>query len=90
MAPAASLPDAAASGRRALRGVGLIGAALLATTLAGPVVHLRLGDLAFAALAVGQGLLVLLATRLAAGCRERQGLAERAARYPARLTITFR
>jgi hypothetical protein len=75
MAPAASLPDAAAGGRRALWRVGLIGAALLATTLAGPVAHLRLGDLAFAALAVAQGLLVLLATRLAAGCRERQGLA---------------
>ena len=75
MAAIASVPDGAAGGRRALRRVGLIGAALLATAFAGPAVHLRLGDLAFAALAVAQGLLVLLATRLAAGCRERQGLA---------------
>ena len=52
-----------------------MGAALLATTVAGPAVHGRFGDLAFIALAVGQGLLVLLATRLAVDCRERQGLA---------------
>lgn len=64
-----------AAGRQALWRLGLIGAGLLAMTLAGSAVHLRLGDLAFIALAVAQGLLVLLATRLAVDCRERQGLA---------------
>ena len=74
MASRAERPGEAAD-RRALGKLGLIGATLLAMTLAGPSVHARLGDLAFIALAVAQGLLVLLATRLAGGCRERQGLA---------------
>jgi alpha-1,6-mannosyltransferase len=52
----------------------LLGAALLGMTLAGPVVLLRLGDLAFIALVLAQGALVLLATRLAEGCAERRGL----------------
>jgi alpha-1,6-mannosyltransferase len=53
----------------------LLGAVLLATTLAGPVVHLRFGDLAFIGLALAQGCVVLLATRLAERCAERRGLA---------------
>ena len=53
----------------------LIGAVLLAMTLAGPTVHTRLGDVAFIALAVTQGLLVLLATRCAAFCPARPALA---------------
>ena len=51
-----------------------IGAALLALTLIGPVVHARLGDIAFVSLAVTQGLLVAYATRLAEICPERQAL----------------
>ncbi len=74
MASGAMRLDGAAD-RRALWRLGLVGAALYAMTLAGPSVHQRLGDLAFIALAVAQGLLVLLATRLAVGCRERLGLA---------------
>ena len=72
--PGAIRPSGAVDGR-ALRWLGLIGAALLATTLAGPAVHAEFGDLAFIALAVAQGVLVLVATRLAAGCRERPTLA---------------
>ena len=52
----------------------LLGVAQLAMTLAGPVVHLRFGDLAFIALALAQGGLVLFATRLAEGCAARLGL----------------
>ncbi|HYF09435.1 MAG TPA: hypothetical protein VD970_17580 [Acetobacteraceae bacterium] len=51
-----------------------IGAVLLASTLAGPAVHLRLGDPAFTALAITQGLLVLLAVRVAAQCAPRPAL----------------
>ncbi|MBX9699379.1 MAG: glycosyltransferase 87 family protein [Acetobacteraceae bacterium] len=52
-----------------------IGAILVATTLAGPMVHRGLGDMAFAALAIGQGLMVLLALRLALRCPARPALA---------------
>lgn len=51
-----------------------LGAVLLATTLAGPAVHREVGDVAFAALAVGQGLLVLGALRVACGCAPRPAL----------------
>jgi alpha-1,6-mannosyltransferase len=57
-----------AAARRTAAGVPgllLIGAVLCAGTLAGPVVHAQAGDVAFAALAIAQGLLVLCATRLA-------------------------
>jgi hypothetical protein len=55
--------------------VGAIGAALVAMTWAGPAVHLRAGDIAFGLLAVGQGLLVLLALRLALRCAPGPALA---------------
>ncbi|WP_421991778.1 hypothetical protein [Roseococcus sp.] len=54
-----------------LLGVGL---AILALVLAGPVVHRQLGDLAFGALAIGQGALVIWAIRLAARAPERRAL----------------
>lgn len=69
-AASASRPDG-----RALPHLLLIGAVLFATTLAGPAVHLRLGDVAFIVLAVAQGLLVLLATRRAVLCPVRPALA---------------
>ena len=75
MASGAELPTSEAPHRRALGKLGFIGATLVAMTVTGPSVHAELGDLAFIALAVTQGSLVLLATRLAGGCRERQGLA---------------
>lgn len=53
---------------RRLSLLGVIGAVLVATTWAGPSVHLGRGDIAFAALAVGQGLLVLVALRVALRC----------------------
>lgn len=53
----------------------LIGLVLLGMTAAGPAVHAGLGDLPFIALALAQGALALLATRIALGCPERQGLA---------------
>jgi alpha-1,6-mannosyltransferase len=52
-----------------------IGAVLVATTLAGPVVHRGLGDIAFIALAIGQGLLVLAALPIALRCTPRAALA---------------
>jgi hypothetical protein len=52
-----------------------IGGVLVATSWAGPIVHLRVGDIAFAALAVGQGLLVLVALRVALGCAPGPALA---------------
>lgn len=51
-----------------------LGAVLLATTLAGPAVHRGIGDVAFAALAVGQGLVVLRAVRVASRCAVRPAL----------------
>jgi alpha-1,6-mannosyltransferase len=60
---------------RRLLPLAAIGAVLVATTWAGPSVHLGLGDIAFAALAIGQGLLVLLAVRLALACPVRPALA---------------
>ncbi len=53
----------------------LVGLALLGMTAAGPSVHGALGDLAFIGLALAQGGLALLATRIALGCPERRGLA---------------
>ncbi len=64
MTPARPLPLLAATG-----------AVLVAASWAGPHVHLGLGDIAFAALAVGQGLLVLLALRVALGCAPGPALA---------------
>jgi hypothetical protein len=52
-----------------------IGAVLVATTLAGPAVHRGPGDVALAALAIGQGLLVLAALGVALGCPPRPALA---------------
>lgn len=52
-----------------------MGAVLVATTLAGPVVHRGPGDMAFAALAIGQGLVVIAALRLALRCPVRPALA---------------
>jgi hypothetical protein len=52
-----------------------IGALLVATTWAGPSVHRGVGDVAFAALAVGQGLLVLAALGLALRCPSGPALA---------------
>ena len=75
MALRAAMSDGAADrGAAPPRRLILVGAALLALTLAGPAVHLRLGDLAFIGLAVTQGVLVAFATRLAEGCAERRGL----------------
>jgi len=54
--------------------LSLLGAVLVATTWAGPSIHLGLGDIAFAALAVGQGLLVLVALRVALRCAPGPGL----------------
>ncbi len=51
-----------------------MGAALLALTLAGPVLHARLGDLPFIGLALTQGGLVLLATRIATTVPDRRAL----------------
>jgi len=52
-----------------------LGALLIVTTLAGPHVHLGVGDVAFGALAVSQGLVVLLALHVAKGCAPRPALA---------------
>ncbi|CAH0221672.1 glycosyltransferase 87 family protein [Roseomonas sp. CECT 9278] len=60
---------------RRLAVLGAIGAVLVATTWAGPSVHLSLGDIAFTALVVGQGLLVLVALRVALGCAPGPALA---------------
>lgn len=59
---------------RRIAALSAIGAALVAGALAGPAVHLRLGDIAFAALAIGQGLLVLAALPLALRCPPRAAL----------------
>lgn len=61
-------------GRR-LSLLGLIGAVLVATTWVGPALHLGLGDIAFSALPVVQGLLVLVALRLALRCAPGPALA---------------
>ncbi len=60
---------------RRLSVLGATGAVLVATTWAGPYVHLGLGDIAFTGLAVGQGLLVLVALRVALGCAPGPALA---------------
>ena len=60
---------------RRLLPLSAVGAVLVATTLAGPAVHRGLGDIAFATLAIGQGLLVLVALRLALACPTRPALA---------------
>ena len=60
-------------GRRILL-LSALGAVLIATTLAGPPVHLGVGDIAFSALAIGQGLVVLLALQVARGCAPRPAL----------------
>ncbi|HEV7267990.1 MAG TPA: hypothetical protein VGN83_24260 [Falsiroseomonas sp.] len=52
-----------------------IGAALLASTAWGTAVQTAFGPVAFAALAIGQGLLVLLALRIALRCEARRALA---------------
>ncbi|NQW53105.1 MAG: DUF2029 domain-containing protein [Rhodospirillales bacterium] len=52
-----------------------IGGVLVATTSVGRSVHLGFGDIAFRALAVGQGLLVLAALRLALRCPPGSALA---------------
>jgi hypothetical protein len=59
---------------QALAQLAGIGALLLAGTAAGPPVHATLGDPAFAGLAIGQGLLVLLAMRIAPRCGTRPAL----------------
>jgi hypothetical protein len=56
-----------------------IGLVLVATSWAGPAVHLGLGDIAFAALAIAQGLLVLAALPLALRCAPGLALAVTAA-----------
>lgn len=55
--------------------LGALGAVLVALTLAGPPLHRGAGDIAFAALAICQGVLCLLALRVAAGCAPRPALA---------------
>ncbi len=60
---------------RRLSLLSAIGVVLVATTWAGPSVHLGLGDIAFTTLAVGQGLLVLVALRVALGCAPGPALA---------------
>ena len=52
-----------------------VGAALLASTASGTQVQAALGPVVFAALAIGQGLLALLALRIALGCETRRALA---------------
>lgn len=59
---------------RRLLPLAAIGAVLVATTWIGPSVHLGFGDIAFTALAIGQGLLVLLAVRLALPCPQHPAL----------------
>lgn len=60
---------------RPLLGLGALGCLLVVTTLLGPALHAGAGDMAFAALAIGQGLVVLLALRVATGCAPRPALA---------------
>jgi hypothetical protein len=55
--------------------LAVIGAVLVATTWVGTSVHFGLGDIVFMALAIGQGLLVLVALRLALRCPRRSALA---------------
>jgi hypothetical protein len=62
------------AGRRILL-LGTLGAVLIVTTLAGPALHLGFGDVAFTALAISQGLVVLLALQVAKGCAPRSALA---------------
>jgi hypothetical protein len=57
-----------------LPALAAIGALLLAGTAAGPAVHRAFGDPAFVALAIAQGLLVLLAVRIAPRCDTRRAL----------------
>ncbi|WP_291295733.1 glycosyltransferase 87 family protein [Elioraea sp.] len=53
---------------RSLALLAAIGLVLVATTWVGQSLHLGIGDIAFSALAVAQGLMVLLALRLALRC----------------------